>query len=241
MKKATWLISTVAAALLASGAPLTINAAGPGDEKGNLNTSTDAAFVLTDDADTAEANSVALFSIEPGNLSLKAVPNFNFGNAAVKQLIDGPLALGLANGNVEPGKEGYDGNASNTLEVLDYRGTNAGWTLTAKLGAFAGPTTLIASSLALSGSASGSNYSGSLGTGNIAQAAATVLAPAKGQGSGATTGTVATAKLELPKTATASAGDYRASIVWTLAASPSGTTPMETDNTKSDAAASAID
>lgn len=228
MKKATWLISTVAAALLASGAPMTIKAAGPGDEKGNLNTTADAAFVLNDDADTAEANSVALFSIKAGKLSLKSVPNLNFGPKDVQDLIKGDATLTLADGKVAPGTDGYDGNDAKTIQVEDFRGNNVGWKLTASLGEFMyGSEPLTATNLIFDGSAKGDNYQGVLGDGNIADGVVPILIAGQGEGSGVTTGIVRDATLILPQTSDASAGEYRAKITWLLATTPPEETPTD--------------
>ncbi|WP_203624314.1 MULTISPECIES: WxL domain-containing protein [unclassified Lacticaseibacillus] len=228
MKKATWLISTVAAALLASGAPLTIKAAGPGEAKDNLNTSTNAAFVLKDDTDTAEANSVALFSIKAGKLSLKSVPNLNFGPKDVQDLIKGDATLTLADGKVAPGTDGYDGNDAKTIQVEDFRGNNVGWKLTASLGEFMhGSEPLTATSLVFDGSAQGDNYLGVLGTGDIAKGAVPIINAGQGEGSGVTNGIVRDATLILPQTYNASAGEYRAKITWLLATTPPEETPTD--------------
>lgn len=225
MRKVIWLLGSIAAALLAGGAPLTIQAAGPGSQSENLNTTAEAAFVLADDSDTAAANSVAQFEITPGQLSLKAVPNLSFEEGKVQDLMTGSLTLGLNEQNVSPGNEGYDGNNTKRIEVLDYRGSNAGWQLTAKLGEFAGRTPLTATSLTFEGSAAGPNYTGEIGTGNLADEPAAILTAATDQGAGATEGTVSAASLTLPRTANAGAGDYRATITWTLGAGPTAKTP----------------
>ena len=92
MKKATWLFSSVIAALLTTGAPAVVSAeSGPGTSDSNLSTGTTDGFTLATDTEVATAESVAEVNIQPGNLFLKAVPNLNFGEKEVKGLITNGL------------------------------------------------------------------------------------------------------------------------------------------------------
>ncbi|MFD1393435.1 WxL domain-containing protein [Lacticaseibacillus jixianensis] len=221
MKKATWLLGAAAAALLASGAPLTIKAAGPGESQNANLTTTTAGFELTADTDTAVANSVAQFSIDPGTLALKEVPNLHFTNGKVSDLTGKAATLQLLDGTVDPGTPGYDGSSDKKIQVLDYRGTNTGWTLNAKLGDFSNTKTIISpTSLTLTGSVVADDDSGSLNNVNIVGQGATVLSPAADHGSGSTVVTLTSAPLELPKTLLVTPGQYRAQITWTLEAMP---------------------
>ena len=230
MKKATWLFSSVIAALLTTGAPAVVSAAGaprgPGIDGNNL-TTTSEGFTLeaNDNGGTVEADSIAQVNIEGGDLVLKAVPNLSFESKNVKDLITDDVNFQLANGAVDNGPTAWDGNNSKTIEVDDYRGTIAGWTLKADLKGFTGATSINATRLILNGDIKGGDLSGKLSNSNIANAGATVLSAEANKGAGPVTVDITSATLTLPQTLKVKAGNYTATVVWTLSAEPGLSAP----------------
>lgn len=228
MKKATWLFSSVIAALLATGAPAVVSAetVGPGNATDNLETTTGGPLILQTDSDFATADSTAEVIVNPGKLSLNKVPNLNFGSADVKDLIAGEKEFPLLNGNLGSSSTNYDGNANQVIEVQDYRGSNVGWTLTANLDQFRGTKgdTIEASKLVLDGTpaSTADGIPGTLKNGvNVASQAGIVLSAGDGSGSGVTSVTLNSGTvLTLPEQNKIVADAYQAKIVWTLAATP---------------------
>ena len=105
------------------------------------------ATTLPADATGGSANgkSTAEFEVTPGDLTLDAVPDLNFGTTNVKDIATKDVILSLVDGKVTSEKDGNvtskdvtakDGNADLNLKVSDFRGVNSGWNLTAKLGTF---------------------------------------------------------------------------------------------------------
>ncbi|WP_338217405.1 WxL domain-containing protein [Lacticaseibacillus salsurivasis] len=226
MKKATWIFSSVIAALLATGAPSVVSAAGapggPGIDGNNLTTASDGFTLTADGTDTAvEADSTAQVVVPAGSLSLTKVPDLNFGTVEVKDLIDGPKSLNLNTDKIALAKTTFDGNDKQTIQVLDYRGSNAGWTLNAQLSAFSNSkgNSISVDSLELNGATSGNGIVGQLLQTNIAKQGGAVLVASKDNGTGETTVVLdGNTKLQLPDQNTAIAGDYQAKITWTLSA-----------------------
>ncbi|MFD1433196.1 WxL domain-containing protein [Lacticaseibacillus yichunensis] len=100
-----------------------------------------AALVLSLGAASITANPVsaeettAEFTVEPGALTLDEVPDLNFGTVPIKNLIEGDATAELVGyENVLPGD---DGNQTGDVQVSDYRGSNAGWSLYAQMTPFA--------------------------------------------------------------------------------------------------------
>jgi hypothetical protein len=179
----------------------------------------------------ATADSVAEFDLTGGTLALTAVPNLHFSSGRVQDLITGDLTLHADQQAVASRAAGYDGNDAQQLEVTDYRGTNSGWQVTAKLGAFQhvgeASAPLTATSIELAqGTVAGDKSAGiAVSASNFSQDASAVLAAAPSQGSSTTTATITAATLALPKTPDALAGQYQATINWALAATPTPEIP----------------
>lgn len=223
MKKATWLFSSVIAALLATGAPAVVSAAGT--EANNLSSTTGDGFALGETDQSVDAESIAQLNIEGEALVLKAVPNLNFGQKTVKEFIDGNNSFDLVADSVNNGEKGYDGNSAKLIQVEDYRGTNAGWVLKAQLGEFDTGGNIKVNSLTLSGDPKGDNFSGELSTDSIAGSGANLLNAPAGDGTGSTTVTLKTAKLTLDSNEAPLAGTYQATVTWTLGAEPAADAP----------------
>ena len=83
--------------------------------------------------------SAAEINITPGEIILDKVPDLNFDKIPIADLlagnVDKPLVDNtVGNGPVKNATEAKDGNATGDLSIIDNRGTNAGWTLSAQLG-----------------------------------------------------------------------------------------------------------
>lgn len=220
MKKATWLFSSVIAALLTTGAPAVVSAenVGPGNAESSLSTTPSAEFSLKadDTTSTAEADTTAQVDILAGNLSLKAVPNLNFGQKTVQEFIDGQNTFGLNDAAITGEKPGYDGNSNKLIQVEDYRGSNNGWNLTASLDNFTGPVKITPTGLSLKGNIDGTNLKGTFDIQNIVGSGTTVIDATAATGAGSTTATLSDATLTLPENKAPKAGTYQAKVVWTL-------------------------
>lgn len=236
MKKATWLFSSVIAALLTTGAPAVVSAAdvGPGTQGDNLNSSATPGFAITaDENGTGKADSTAEVVVNPGKLSLLKVPDLNFGTVDVKQLITDAKTLELVDGTVISKGTSYDGSADQKITVEDYRGSNNGWNLTASLDKFTGPEDIIPTSLSLKGNIDGTNLTDTFDISNIVGTEPTVIAASAATGAGSTTATLTGATLVLPKDTTPKAGTYQAKVVWTLSSVAPTTSPEDSDTTNS--------
>lgn len=228
MKKATWLFSSVIAALLTTGAPAVVSAAessGPGDGTTNLSTTQSTGFTVDSVTGKAEADSTAEVVVNPGTLSLYKVPNLNFGSVDVQKLIGGGDTLALKNGALSSDAKTFDGDSEQIIGVQDYRGTNAGWVLTASLSNFSGDKggTIKADNLSLSGDLT--SKAGTLGTFDqdvkITDQDTTVLSAAKDGGTGDNSLKLNNqTQLVLPAVKDALAGTYQAKVVWTLSVVP---------------------
>ncbi len=91
--------------------------------------------------DLGPKSSVAQLTVDPGNIVLQQVPDLNFGGISVYEIVSGQFTKHALRSNkvnqgpVKNSTNANDGNASGLLQVGDYRGTSAGWTLTAKMDA----------------------------------------------------------------------------------------------------------
>lgn len=228
MKNRKWFLA-LALGVLASGAPVAVGAAtaGPGDATNNL-TNVGAAYELADDNSTAAANSTAQFDLDAGTLALLAVPNLHFESKSVADLIHGEQTLNLDSGAVaaNTNSPAFDGNDTKEIKVQDYRGSNTGWQLTAKLGSFTGKKVITAEQIQLKGTVTGDNVANmDLSDANfIGVDAAIVSAPADA-GTGLTDVTVTSGSLTLPQDLNAVFGTYQGTINWSLSAVPTPPSP----------------
>lgn len=157
--------------------------------------------------------SKATFEVTGGALTLEEVPSFKFGSIGIQDLAaDKPASV--------------TGTGSGNLKVSDYRGTNAGWTVSANLGDFQnGKETLKATSVTLAaGKIQTDNNAVAIGPNNIQGADTPVWGAAVGDGAGVTTVSENAATLNLLTNKKAVAGTYIGTITWTLSATPTSTT-----------------
>lgn len=160
-----------------------------------------------------------------GTLTLDKVPGFDFGDQDLSELI----STGLKTKNTTAAD-------SDTLQVTDLTGASAGWTVSANMGTFAnGANVLTAGTLTLGGgtianqNATAATDTSFLGgtltagaTGNTDIATATT-----GHGQGTTSASDISGELNIDPQAAAIAGQYSATITWTIAA---GSTVSSTDD-----------
>ncbi|MCZ2491136.1 WxL domain-containing protein [Dellaglioa carnosa] len=82
--------------------------------------------VSADDATVSKGAGTATLSITPGSFKLVGAPSFSFTTEMNKDLIKSGLSLTAVDAK----------DATQSLTVSDYVGTDGGWTVTAQLGAF---------------------------------------------------------------------------------------------------------
>ena len=181
-------------------------------------------FEVTDTT-SAKANSTAEFTVEAGKLTLDAVPDMQFGATSVKKIIEGNVALPYLNGDVSDAKTTHDGNKTGLVRVSDFRGSDAGWSLSLKLGQFTNindktqaPFTGITMDLGVTPTKDTTlvNTKTGLEPGQSFELAAT---NADKQGSGQNDFTVdaTKTKLSIAQNENVKAGTYQADLTWTLA------------------------
>ncbi|TGD19038.1 cell surface protein [Levilactobacillus suantsaiihabitans] len=231
--------SSLAVIALALGlSPMVANAAGPGTESSNLTTvSTGYAATATSNA---EAMSNAQFSVTGGMLTLNAVPNVLLSSTTVNDLQQTTQTLKMASGSTTVGT-GYDGNNNGNLNVSDYRGTHAGWSLTVGMGPFtllSGSASAITnSSLNLFFTQGASDNTETPAPNAVALPQGTVTndwianpetvwnAPAQtGEGSNTATLNSDETDLQIGKQSNVSAGTYDSTLYWALQDAPTATT-----------------
>ncbi|AUI78391.1 MULTISPECIES: WxL domain-containing protein [Lactiplantibacillus] len=210
--------------------PLAAFAAGPGTADGNLTTVSTG--YVADSTGNAEALSNAQFTVMPGELTLNAVPNIALGSTNVKNIASGPTTLNATSGNTSGGA-GYDGNGRGNLNISDYRGNHAGWSLTVGMGPFsAGAATIDTATLNLNmtkgtvdntdtSAPSALSLSQSTVTNGWVASPATLWSASAATGEGDNTATTATSSnLQVAKQSNVSAGTYSATLYWTLQNAP---------------------
>ena len=161
-------------------------------------------------------------------LVLAQVPDLNFGSTNVAALIKG-TTLKYFDGKTLTHGTGVD-DQDGIIEVKDYRGTNAGWTLSAQLGNMSNGTTILPGTLSFNATTSQadaapeSTLTGSLEA-NVKGAAATVWSASANHGEGDNQAKVSTDKTTFTTQADAQAtpGQYDAEMTWTLASVPTTT------------------
>lgn len=163
-------------------------------------------------SNSSDANFEVTISDDKAGLQLTSVPSFDFGTIGQDALITGSQSL--------------DGTATGNLEVTDYTGNDAGWTVQGQLGEFQNADSsdkFTADSLTLNGAdatvAAEDITGATLASADLRQNGAALTA-AERTGAGKTTATFGTkaATLVLPKHTTAKAGTYSTTIDWLLGA-----------------------
>lgn len=213
-------------------------AAGPGTTSSNLTTVTTG--YAADTTGNAKAQSNAQFTVTPGALTLNAVPNILLSTTGVKDIVTADTKLNVMSGNTNGGAA-YDGNGTAAIDVSDYRGNHAGWTLTVGMGPFtAGPATVDHATLNLNTTkgtvdntatvapATLSLTQGQLTSGWISSPQTIWNAPAN-NGEGDNTATVATtSNLAVTKQPLITAGTYSATLYWALQNAPTAPAAVTT-------------
>ncbi|MGV0167032.1 WxL domain-containing protein [Furfurilactobacillus sp. WILCCON 0119] len=188
--KTTRLIALTALASLALAAAPTVahadrsasNQYGPGDATNNISATTKVGqgFISSgtsyngNASGAAEGKSTAQFMVDAGQLTLDKVPDMNFQNGSVANIVSADQTLALKDNTVGSGDSknstAFDGNNSGTLSVTDYTGSNNGWTVLAALGQFtsnSGASKINNATLNLSASNQKSLVSGTAAAKNI--------------------------------------------------------------------------
>ncbi|UIF29849.1 WxL domain-containing protein [Levilactobacillus brevis] len=225
--------SLAVVALVLGLSPLVVKAAGPGTATSNLTTVSTG--YVADGTSNAEAMSNAEFSVTPGMLTLNAVPNVFLGSTTVKDVATDGAKLPIATGSTTGGT-GYDGNNTGALNVTDYRGDHAGWSLTVGMGPFtSGTSTVDSATLALDFTPEAMDNTATAAPTSVALTQGTVTngwitspstlwtaAAKSGEGSNSAT-TNAQTNLTIGKQNTISAGTYDATLYWALQDAPTAT------------------
>lgn len=208
---------------------------GPGTATSNLTTVSTG--YVADATGSAQAASNAQFTVAPGSLTLNQVPNITLGSVNVKDIATADTTLAATASAATTGST-YDGNNTGALNISDYRGDHAGWTLTVGMGPFTSGTSTVTSAKLDLNQAIGSvdnattasplNLTLSQGTvtnGWISNPETAWLADPN-SGEGVNTATTATSsKLTISKQPLISAGTYTATLYWALQNAPVAVTP----------------
>lgn len=222
MKNHKWFLA-LALGVLASGAPVAVGAAsGPGDATNNL-TNVSEGYEVSDVNTPASADSTAQFDVKAGTLALLAVPNLHFESKSVADLIHSEQTLRLDSAAVAPNTNSpaFDGNNDESIKVQDYRGTNGGWQLTAKLGDFTGKKVITPSQIQIKGSVSGDNTKSlAVSESSFVGEDTAILSAPEGDGTGVNEAKIDAGSLTLPQDREALFGTYQATINWSLSAVP---------------------
>lgn len=226
------LIVTLTALSLA---PLRAAASGPGTATSNLTTVSTG--YVADSTGSAEAMSNAEFTVTPGPLSLNQVPNISLGSTSVKSIVSGDTVLPVVSGSTGSGT-GFDGNSTGELNVTDYRGDHAGWSLNVGLGPFTmGTATIANASLALNEAPATLDNTATTAPNNLTLTQSTTTngwvsnpetlwsaTTNTGEGSNSAS-TANSSSLTITKQPTITAGTYTATLYWALQDAPSTATP----------------
>lgn len=169
-----------------------------------------------DDATDTAQDSNAQFSVQAADggavLKLNQVPGFDFGTVSQSDLISGDAT-----------KLSLDSTDTGTLNVTDYRGTNTGWNVNAKVTDFTNDKdTFGATSFTLhtgKTTLTADNFAGGVtDKADLVQGGDVLATTEDSTGTGSTTANfdAGSATLLLPKHTTAKPGSYSATINWTL-------------------------
>ncbi|MFZ8764718.1 WxL domain-containing protein [Enterococcus diestrammenae] len=186
--------------------------------------------VATGDTETTtgKANSTAEFEVTPGDLTLDAVPDMNFGTASVKDIATNGITLTYASGDLT-GEASNDGNNKGIIRVSDFRGSGTGWKLSVGLGNFTSGSTNILSGVTLTVNAPKAEgvTTDAASTTVTPENASSVVTAEASEGMGENTYTISSdtkdTTLTIDKNPTIKAGTYQADLTWTLANTPSTT------------------
>lgn len=224
----------VAAAALAL-SPLAAGASGPGTATSNLTNVSDG--YTADSSGNAQATSNAEFTVTPGTLSLNQVPNIVLSSVSVKEIASADTTAKVSSGAPTSGTA-YDGNNTGTLNITDYRGNNAGWSLTVGMSPFtSGKSEITSATLNLDqtpGTLDNSSTAApkSIKLSQSAVANGWISSPlllwsaAADTGEGNNTATTATSSnLLVKQQANVVAGTYDATLYWALQNAPAANTP----------------
>ncbi|MCD2256626.1 WxL domain-containing protein [Agrilactobacillus fermenti] len=210
---------------------------GPGTETTNLATKIgDSVGYLSTNDTPALANSVVEFKVDPGYLTLDAVPDFSFEKTSVTALGSEKGANLKLNGfetsGADPtskGVDSFDGNKTGLIQVSDFRGTLAGWKLSASLKDFTTKATVDGASPTISGTLqlAAAGVQAPFQGADISKGSTTIANAAEGTSNGVfkdqlTTDSATLALAQQPK---AIPGSYQSTLTWTLAATPDATAP----------------
>lgn len=136
MKK-TLFVTAAVVAMTAAGALTGVQSVFAADANGNAQGTTNAEFKVeagsggTDGGDTGNDKDLILNKIPDLRFNLDGTSNG--ADPKVGNIISG-VTLKYADGNVETKTNDNAENQKGLIEVLDYRGTNAGWNLSAQVG-----------------------------------------------------------------------------------------------------------
>lgn len=189
--------------------------------------------------DTASKNTTAQFGVTGQSITLDEVPDLQFNDINVSDLVSTGGSVGLQGGSVSKLANATDGTVNTQIVVTDNRGTNEGWSLSAQTGQFLYGTGDTPTAAALNVTGITFNTVGVTSTGADANAFNTTdsitntgtavwtaddstdpAVTSQNYGTGTNTAKVTAANLALAKSPSAKAGMYRAPITWTLTTSP---------------------
>ncbi|WP_313310047.1 WxL domain-containing protein [Lactococcus taiwanensis] len=145
MKKTIWLLGAffLGGTLLATPV-VSATTTDSGTANGNTTVGSDQPVLPAIADPSASLNSTAKFTVEAGQLTLKEVPDLNFGAAKPEIIVNG-------------GSQDLDDKNAGKLIVSDMRGTGSGWSLSASMNSEFTSGTSKLEGLSLTLAATGSN------------------------------------------------------------------------------------